>query len=86
MVDRVIVPNPVRPIVETNNTQNQEMRTWTQRVTDRTTITGTGSPEGVVDAKAGATYYDLNGTTGTFHYAKKQDDISGDTTKGWILA
>lgn len=42
---------------------------------------GTGSPEGVVAAKVGATYQRLDGGAGTTLYVKE----SGDGTKtGWV--
>ena len=47
--------------------------------------TGTGSPEGVVTAKAGKQYRDTNGTASTIMYVKNLDDIAGNQSQGWIL-
>lgn len=41
---------------------------------------GTGSPEGVVDAIQNAQYID---TASDLLYYKRDADIAGDTTKGW---
>lgn len=45
------------------------------------TVTGTGSPEGVVSANIGALYRRTDGATGTTLYVKERN--SGDTT-GWV--
>ncbi len=48
-------------------------------------IIGTGSPEGVVYAVVGQEYMDDSGAAGAIKYIKRDVDIAGDTTKGWIL-
>ena len=48
-------------------------------------IIGTGSPEGSVEAIQGREYMDDAGTAGAIKYIKRDNDIAGDTTKGWIL-
>ena len=48
-------------------------------------IVGTGSPEGVIDAPQTANYMDDAGTAGNIKYIKRDADIAGDSTKGWIL-
>ncbi len=48
-------------------------------------MTGSGSPEGVVDAKITTLYMNTAGTAGSILYIKKLADISGDRTQGWIL-
>lgn len=48
-------------------------------------ITGTGSPEGVVEARIPRFFVDLSGSAGSVLYVKTQNSISGDRTKGWIL-
>ena len=63
----------------------QRVHTWIEDVTNRlnegqneSLLSGTGSPEGVVEAKLGRRYYD---TAGTSFYTKTTD--GGDT--GWII-
>jgi hypothetical protein len=48
-------------------------------------LTGSGSPEGVIDAKITTLYMDTAGTAGNILYIKKLADISGDRSQGWIL-
>ena len=48
-------------------------------------LTGTGSPEGVIEAKAATLYMNTAGTAGSILYIKRDDDISGDRSQGWIL-
>ena len=48
------------------------------------TLTGTGSPEGVVHAVSGQEYMDLTGTAGSIKYIKRDDEVAGDSKLGWI--
>ena len=48
-------------------------------------IIGTGSPEGVVVAIQGSIYMDDAGLTGAILYVKRDSDILGDSSEGWIL-
>ena len=79
------------PILNANNpiTQNDKMteqfRAWTVLVTQYLPIIGTGSPEGVVDARQYSLYLDSTGAAGAIEYRKMQTDIGGDTKKGWVL-
>jgi len=77
---KIIPLASTRPIVS-EGYQTQEMRDWTQRITNMAMITGSGSPEGVVEANEGALYTDLDAATGARLYSKNG---IGDT--GWILA
>lgn len=63
----------------------QEMRTWVQIITQRSLIIGTGSPEGVVEAGQGSEYMDDAGVAGAIKYIKRDADVGGDKTLGWIL-
>lgn len=85
MVTRVTPPTTTRPIVDEGGEMVQEMRTWTQVITSQALIVGTGSPETVIEAGQGARYMNDAGTAGNIEYIKRDDDISGDRTKGWIL-
>lgn len=75
-----------RAIVDANGVLSQEARLYFQQLTLLVPISGKGSPEGVVSAIQGATYYDLDGSTNSIHYVKKFAEIGGDNTKGWVLA
>ena len=85
MVTRITPPTTTRPIVDEKGEMSQEMRTWTQAVTGQLTIVGTGTPESVVEAPQLAVYMDDAGTPGNIVYIKRDDNIAGDRTKGWIL-
>lgn len=80
-----------RKLVDANGVLTQEGRLFFDAFINRIPITGTGSPEGVVEARAGATYYDLAASTGSIHYIKKVDEVDDggatrNKTKGWELA
>lgn len=85
MVDRVVAPSSDRPLIEQNASPSEQFNTWIRRITDRALIIGTGNPEGVVEAEQGAQYMDDAGTAGNILYVKRDADISGDKTQGWIL-
>ena len=85
MVERVIPPTPTRPILDADGLQNQEFRAWTQLVTNRTLFFGTGSPETVIEAPENSIYLDKAGTTGNILWVKRDNDIAGDISQGWIL-
>lgn len=49
-------------------------------------LSGTGSPEGVIEAPVRRLYMDDGGTAGNILYIKRDDDDgAGDRTGGWIL-
>lgn len=85
MVARVTSPTPNRPVVEEDGSMTLEMRAWTQIITDQALIIATGSPEGVIEALQGAKYMDDAGTVGNIEYIKRDADVAGDKTLGWIL-
>jgi len=57
----------------------------TSQVNKSTMATGTGSPEGVLDANVGKLYTDTSAGAGGLLYVKRDADIAGDTSQGWIL-
>lgn len=57
----------------------------TNQVNNNTPETGTGSPEGVVSAPVGRFYIDTNGLAGSVLYVKRDSDVGGDASQGWIL-
>ena len=85
MVTRVSPPTTTRPIIDERGEMSQEMRTWTQIITNQAMIVGTGSPETAVEAGQLSVYMDDAGTAGNIVYIKRDDNIAGDRTKGWIL-
>lgn len=75
-----------RSIVDGNGNLTQEARIFFEELQSYIPINGSGSPEGVIRARQGATYYDISATAGSIHYVKKLTDIGGDTSQGWVLA
>ena len=73
------------PIVDKNGILTQQAQQFFEVIYNRALIFGTGSPEGVVSAQKGAEYMDELGTTGSIKWIKKNNDIGGDESKGWIL-
>ena len=77
--------NAAQPIVEPNGTMSQPFRTWTLDASLSIPIIGTGSPEGVVNARQYSLYIDSTGAAGSIEYRKMLPDIAGDVTQGWKL-
>ena len=73
------------PIVEDDDTMTTAFRDEMNRLSRAVPLTGTGSPEAVVSGLQFQTYIDQTGTAGSILYVKRDTDIGGDTTKGWIL-
>jgi hypothetical protein len=78
-------PNANNPVIDEQGKMEQQFRTWTINVTNESTIVGTGSPEGVIEASQYREYIDSSGSTGTIKYIKMLADIGGDTSQGWTL-
>ena len=72
-------------IVDSVGQTTPAMLIWMEQVTDLQIATGAGSPEGVFEALQAKVYMDAAGTTGNILYIKRDADIAGDKTKGWIL-
>lgn len=85
MVNRVTQPSITRPITNDSGIMSLEMLSWIQLVTNSVPIVGAGSPETLVEAPQAAFYMDNTGTAGNILYIKRDIDIGGDKTKGWIL-
>ena len=85
MVIRVVQPSSDRPLLSENGAPATQLNSWLKVVTDGALIIGTGSPETVVEAPQGASYMNDAGTTGTLLYLKRDADIGGDKTQGWLL-
>lgn len=76
--------NQGQPIVEPDGTMAQPFRQFTQEASLSIPITGSGSPEGVVEAVQFSLYLDTAGSAGSIQYRKMQPDVAGDRTKGWV--
>ncbi len=77
--------NAGQPIVDDSGKMAQAFRSWTLEASLSIPIVGTGSPEGVVDARQFQLYIDSSGTAGAIEYRKMLSEIGGDRTQGWIL-
>ena len=85
MAASITPPDANRSILNDDGTMEQSFRSWTYNVTRLSLIIGTGSPEGDVSALQGSQYMDDAGTAGAIKYIKRDDNIGGDTSQGWIL-
>lgn len=85
MVTRVSELSTDRPIIESDGSLTLQSRTFFRLITNQALIIGSGDPEGVVVAEIGATYQDSIGTAGNIRYAKRDNDIAGDRSKGWVI-
>ena len=80
-----MIISPQRKIVDENGDMNNRMRAWTELVTELQMFVGAGSPEGVVEADQTRLYMDTAGIAGAILYIKRDTDIAGDKSQGWIL-
>ena len=85
MAIRIVQPDSNRPLLNESGAPAQQFNSWLKDINDRALIIGTGSPENVIEANQGAQYMDDAGATGAILYIKRDADIAGDKTKGWIL-
>jgi len=76
--------NAAQPIVDIDGTMAQPFRQFTQEAALSIPIVGTGSPEGVVEARQFSLYLDSSGGAGSIQYRKMQPEIGGDRSQGWI--
>ena len=83
-----LVPAPTRqqPLVDDQGVMTLRVSEWINLVNLSLTLQGSGSPEGVIEARIGQTYIDLDADiVSSFYYIKQKSDISGDRTTGWRL-
>ena len=64
---------------------NRRFYEWQREVSLLSPLDGVGSPEGVVEANQFREYIDTTGAAGAIKYVKRDADIAGDRTMGWIL-
>ena len=72
-------------IVDDKGQMSRRFEDFIGQVSASGMILGDGSPEGVIKAKQGREYMDRLGTAGSIKYVKRDSDIAGDTSLGWIL-
>ena len=76
--------NVAQPIVERDGTMANAFRQYTQDAALSIHITGTGTPEGNVEARQFSLYLDTSGGAGSIQYRKMLAEIGGDRKRGWI--
>ena len=82
MVKRVTpLPSNIE-MVDNQGKQTIQGRQFLQLLSDRSLISGEGSPEGIVEAAAPAIYIDEIGASGSILYVKQ----TGSGNTGWVLA
>lgn len=81
----IFAPDPNSPFLDEEGFMVRRVRTWVNAVSRDITISGTGSPEGFVKALPKTRYMDESGIAGAIMYVKRDADILGDKTMGWIL-
>ena len=75
-----VSPNMNKPIVSKEGDALDQLRKWILAVTRTQLFSGSGSPEGVIEAISNAQYVDID--TDILYY-KRDSDIDGDTAMGW---
>jgi len=79
----------IRSIIDADGTLTIQSRTYFLALDDAINLSivasGSGSPEGVLEALVTKQYMDTAGTASAIKYVKRDADIAGDKTKGWIL-
>lgn len=68
-----------------DNKLTQRALKLVQGLVELDVLEGSGSPENVIEAKPRRLYMNTAGTAGSILYIKRDADIGGDRTQGWIL-
>jgi hypothetical protein len=76
--------NASDPVVDDQGLMQQAFRNYMIRVGLGIPLTGTGSPEGVVEAAQYTLYIDITTPTVPVQYRKMLGSIGGDEKQGWI--
>ncbi len=74
-----------KAIVDDRGVMARQMRTFMNAVSRLFMLTGSGSPEGIVEARQRRLYLDTAGTAGSILYIKQVDSVTRDKKLGWIL-
>ena len=77
--------NRAQSVVDNDGRMTLRFELWAQNVTRLDPIIASGNPDGVVPAQQGRFYIDDTGTSGNILYVKRNADVGGDDTLGWIL-
>lgn len=77
--------DPAVPVVNKDGKVEPRFHTMMLNLLQLPIITGSGSPEGVVSARATRLYMDTAGSAGSILYIKRDESIANDRTQGWIL-
>lgn len=77
--------NAGQPIVDSSGKMSQAFRSFTLEASLSIPIVGTGSPDGVVEARQFQLYIDSNGLTGAIEYRKMVSEVGGNRKLGWKL-
>ena len=85
MVDRITPISADRPLINDDLSPSSQFLFWANKITRQQTIIGTGNPDGVIEAVQGTEYMNENGTAGAIKYIKRDDNVGGDKTLGWVL-
>lgn len=72
------------PIVDDKGFATLQLQKWMNQASLSIPMLGTGSPEGVVEARQYQLYLNTS-AVGNNSYRKILSDIGGDTTMGWQL-
>lgn len=72
-------------LVDDSGKMTERTVEWARQVTNLNIITGSGSPEGAIEAQITTLYMNTAGTAGNILYIKKLADTSGNRKNGWIL-
>ena len=75
-----------QPLTEADSTAAQHFRTWLNEVSAYMPIVGSGSPEGVVEARQYALYIDETSPQLPVKYFKMLAEVGGDRSRGWVSA
>jgi len=79
------IPEAGQPFVDEKGMMTIPVSIFINIIGNLTIAEGVGSPEGVLFALVTKQYMDTSGTAGNISYIKRDADIAGDKTKGWIL-
>ena len=80
-----IFVDPAYPIVDKDGKMETVFRLYMLEQYANSLLVGVGSPEGVIQAEQGQEYMDSTGVAGSIKYIKRDTDIAGDRSAGWIL-
>ena len=87
MAELTPAPTRLQPFVDDKGKLALRSSEWINILNLFPPIQGTGSPEGVIEARVGQTFIDTSADISSgFLYMKQKADISGNRKKGWRIA